>query len=206
VSGGIDVAPVLGSRSTYLRGGFGGFQGRALKAGDRLGRGQVTESNPDKVGSGKGSGLEIGNRPALRDDYRIQGLTPSSPAIVRAIRAGEGEGPGDAFFGTEFKVTQQSDRMGLRLAGQGVRCRPSAEGTSGAVAPGTVQMPPDGQPIVLMADAQTIGGYAQAAQVATADLPVLAQLKPGDGVLFREISLEQAQELLTPLNREGEPE
>ena len=121
-------------------------------------------------------------------------LTPS----VRAVR-GEHFGEfGGGLFEAEFKVTPQSDRMGIRLSGARVEGRAARDMVSGAVVPGTVQVPPDGQPIILMADAQTIGGYPQAAHVATADLPILAQMKPGEGVRFREISLEEAQALMLP--------
>ena len=133
--------------------------------------------------------------PPYGGDFTIHGLTPS-PAVVRAIRGEHGRQFADAFFGTEFKLSPQSDRMGIRLEGGDPGRRPGTGPVSGAVAPGTVQMPPDGQPIVLMADAQTIGGYAQAAQVASIDLPVLAQLRPGECVRFKEISLEEAQSLL----------
>jgi KipI family sensor histidine kinase inhibitor len=176
VAGGLEVPAVLGSRSTYLRGGFGGFEGRALKAGDRLAR------------NAKGSG------PEFCTQYRIQGLTPSP--TIRAIRGAQGNEFGDSIFGPEFKVSPQSDRMGLRLSGAALERRRGKELVSGAVAPGTVQIPPDGQPIVLAADAQTIGGYPQAAHVISADLPILAQLRPGDSVRFREVLLADAHAAL----------
>ena len=91
-----------------------------------------------------------------------------------------------------FRVTPQSDRTGLRLSGERLAGRASAELVSRPVAPGTIQVPPDGQPIVLLADAQTIGGYPQLAHVITVDLPLLAQLRPGDSVRFREVTLDEA--------------
>ena len=123
-------------------------------------------------------------------------LQPDPFAVVRAVQGAQGAEFGRALFEAEFKVSPQSDRMGIRLSGPKLERRAGAELVSGAVVPGTVQVPPDGQPIVLMADAQTIGGYPQAAHVSTADLPILAQLKPGDSVRFREISLEEAQSLI----------
>jgi antagonist of KipI len=121
-------------------------------------------------------------------------MTPS-PAI-RALRGAQGDDFGDALFGSEFKLTPQSDRMGLRLSGPKLESRVRRELISGAVVPGTIQIPPDGQPIVLMADAQILGGYPQAAHVVTADLPLLAQLKPGDSLRFTEVTLEEAHRLL----------
>jgi len=96
---------------------------------------------------------------------------------------------------SEFKVMPQSDRMGIRLGGPRlVRIGGAEELVSAAVAPGTVQIPPDGQPIVLMADAQTIGGYPQAAHVISVDLPLLAQVRPGDRLRFAEVPLAEAQQ------------
>jgi antagonist of KipI len=178
VAGGVGAAPVLGSRSTYLRGGFGGFQGRALKAGDRLGRGQV-------VSCPRGDGPGTRHNP-----------TPSPSPVVRAIRGAHAGEFGDSLFNATFKLSPQSDRMGLRLTGPAIQRVGGTELVSGAVAPGTVQIPPDGQPIVLAADAQTIGGYPQAAHVIAADLPLLGQLRPGDSVAFREVSLAEAHALL----------
>jgi antagonist of KipI len=176
VAGGIEVPLLLGSRSTYLRGAFGGLQGRALRAGDTLGRGQVA---PCAIADREGAGCNL----------------PPSPT-VRAVRGAQGDDFGDALFGLEFKVTPQSDRMGMRLAGPKLESRGRRELISGAVVPGTVQIPPDGQPIVLTADAQILGGYPQAAHVVSADLPLLARLKPGDTFRFAEVTLEQAHRLL----------
>ena len=202
VSGGFAVPPVLGSRSTYLRGGFGGFCGRALKAGDILERYEgagIKGAAPLPVASaantdqGSLEGVRLNIVPPVAEGTMFN-LTPS----VRAVR-GEHFGEfGGGLFEAEFKVTPQSDRMGIRLSGARVEGRAARDMVSGAVVPGTVQVPPDGQPIILMADAQTIGGYPQAAHVATADLPILAQMKPGEGVRFREISLEEAQALMLP--------
>ena len=182
VAGGIAVPEVLGSRSTYLRGGFGGYLGRSLRPGDRLDR------HEGKGGRGQAAKVDRRNGGQL--------LQPDPFAVVRAVQGAQGAEFGRALFEAEFKVSPQSDRMGIRLSGPKLERRAGAELVSGAVVPGTVQVPPDGQPIVLMADAQTIGGYPQAAHVSTADLPILAQLKPGDSVRFREISLEEAQSLI----------
>ena len=113
--------------------------------------------------------------------------------IVRGAQAGEFDGP---LTTVGFKVTSKSDRMGVRLIGPEMVRRDARELVSATVAPGTVQVPPDGQPIVLMADAQTIGGYPQIAHVISVDLPLVAQLKPGDTLRFREVTLQAAHQLI----------
>jgi antagonist of KipI len=95
----------------------------------------------------------------------------------------------------EYTVSAKSDRMGVRLSGLALRRSTAADLLSMAVAPGTVQVPPDGQPIVLLADAQTIGGYPQLAHVITVDVPLLAQLRPGDAVRFVEVTQAEARRL-----------
>ena len=178
VAGGIDVPVVLGSRSTYLRGGFGGFEGRALHDGDRL----AVQTVPHRVAD------------HWRIDERILPAYSSEPT-VRVVRGAQAEEFGRVLFGEEFKILPQSDRMGVRLGGPRlVRIGGKVDLVSSAVAPGTVQIPPDGQPIILMADAQTIGGYPKVAHVISVDLPLVAQLRPGDRVKFAEVSLAEAQD------------
>ena len=179
VAGGLEVKPVLGSRSTYARAGLGGWEGRALRDGDVL-------PGPDtsrRIAAG------------WRMDERILPAYSASPT-VRVLRGAQADEFGRRLLGAEFKLMPQSDRMGLRLGGPRLmRIGGAAELVSSAVVPGTVQIPPDGQPIILMADAQTIGGYPQAAHVITADLPLVAQLRPGDRLKFAEVSLTEAQQL-----------
>jgi antagonist of KipI len=179
VAGGLDVPVVLGSRGTYLRAALGGWAGRALRDGDVLRAREVTR--------------EVIGRWHL--DERILPAYGVSPT-VRCVRGAQAAEFGGTFTAAEFKVTAKSDRMGVRLAGPTVARRGERELVSTTVVPGTVQVPPDGQPIVLLADAQTIGGYPQIAHVVTVDLPLVAQLRPGDTVRFREISLEAAHELV----------
>lgn len=179
VAGGIDVPIVLGSRSTYLRGEFGGYQGRALRDGDAVRVPDVARTMANH----------------WRIDARI--LPPySSAPTVRVVRGAHTDEFGGALFAAEFRILPQSDRMGIRLGGARLaRIGGAADLVSSAVAPGTVQVPPDGQPIVLMADAQTIGGYPQAAHVISVDLPLMAQLRPGDRVRFAEVPLDEAHRL-----------
>jgi KipI family sensor histidine kinase inhibitor len=177
ISGGIDVPMVLGSRSTYLPAGLGGFHGRVLAAGDRV----------------------PVNRPLRRDapgrwsvDRRM--LPDYGPkATIRVLRGAHADRFGGKWIGTPFTVTRQFDRMGVRLKGPPVA---SAEGdyrNSGVVAPGTVQVPGDGAPIILLTDSQTIGGYPRLAHVIAPDLPVVAQLRGGNEVQFAEVSQDQAE-------------
>jgi antagonist of KipI len=101
----------------------------------------------------------------------------------------------DALAGATFRVSSSSDRMGYRLEGVTLALRHPVELLSEGVTFGTVQLPPGGAPIVLMADAQTTGGYPRIGEVVSVDLPLVAQLKPGDRLRFRVISLEDAQAL-----------
>ena len=179
VAGGLEIAAVLGGRGTDLRGGFGGFEGRALRDGD------VLRVNP----------AERSVEAHWRIDERILPEYSAAP-IVRVLRGAHAEEFGGSWLGVEFKVTPQSDRMGLRLAGPALVRTDGAELPSSAVTPGTVQVPPDGRPIVLMADAQTIGGYPQLAHVISVDLPLMAQLRPGDTVKFQAVSLDEAHQLV----------
>ena len=178
VAGGFAVAPVLGSRSTFLRAGFGGWQGRALRDGDVL---QAPEFARRIVGH-------------WHLDERILPAYSDSPT-VRVVRGAQADEFTGEFFASGFKVTPQSDRMGVRLAGPALARSGAGELISATVVPGTIQVPPDGQPIVLMADAQTIGGYPQLAHVISVDLPLVAQLRPGDTVRFREVPLAEAHEV-----------
>jgi antagonist of KipI len=184
VAGGFAVPPVLGSASTYLRGGFGGWRGRALRDGDVL---EVAESKRLAVGH-------------WRMDERILPAYSASP-ILRVLRGVHADDFGSALLSGSFAVSPQSDRMGVRLAGTAVVRSRDGEIQSAPVVPGTIQVPPDGQPIILMADAQTLGGYPQAAHVITVDLPLVAQLRPGDAVRFREVSLAEAHELVLARER-----
>lgn len=178
VAGGLAVPVVLGSRSTYVRAELGGMEGRALRAGDMVPVNAVARTVAEHWWVDPRILPEYGASPTVR--------------VVRGAQAGEF---GDAWLGAEWKVTPQADRMGMRLAGAALVRTGGRELLSAAVAPGTVQVPPDGQPIVLMADAQTIGGYPQLAHVISVDLPLLAQVRPGDRVRFQEVTLGDAHQL-----------
>lgn len=200
VAGGLDVPLAMGSRSTDLRAGFGGWHGRALQAGDRLPVGEPSPLARRLLQRCAASAGDAAFRaapwcasPRLMPRY--------GTAELRAVRGPEaGRFRADSvrrFFAEAYEVSPQSDRMGFRLAGAAPLALTGAGGDmiSAAVCAGAVQVPPDGQPILLMADAQTTGGYPRIAHVAGVDLPVAAQLKPGSRVHFREISLREAQAL-----------
>jgi biotin-dependent carboxylase-like uncharacterized protein len=179
VEGGFDIEPMLGSVSTDIRGGIGGWHGRALVAGDRL---------PLCLAS-------VGDR----DEGRIEGLDLRPPAVVRAIA-----GPQDdyfaeteiaAFFASPYTVGSGSNRMGMRLEGRAIKHARGYNITSDAIAPGSVQVPGNGQPIVLLADRQTIGGYPKIATVISADLPALGRLPIGATIRFEQVTIEEAQRL-----------
>lgn len=194
VGGGIDVPQVMNSRSTYLKAGIGGFKGRALKEGDTLPVGARSSLGepPDERGA---EPLYATEWFAGREALPAYAANP----VVRAVRGRDfglfGEESRERFFSEPFRVTPESDRMGFRLAGPELKRKQGSELLSEAVAFGAVQVPPDGSPIVLMADCQTVGGYPRIAHVITADLPVLAQVKPGGIVRFAEVSLQEAESL-----------
>lgn len=178
VAGGFDVPPVMGSRSTDLRGGFGGHEGRALRAGDRLAIGDAAIPAWDAPRIAK---WWIDESDTWQD-LPIR-FVPSSHSAVAAFAA------------QAWTASVRSDRQGLRLEGPALPC-PDGDGVSEPVAVGTVQLPPDGQPIVLLADAQTVGGYARLGHVASCDLPRLAQLRPGANLRFSAIAAAEARRLV----------
>jgi biotin-dependent carboxylase-like uncharacterized protein len=166
--GGFDVPATFGSRATHLVSRMGPFDGRALRAGDRL---PIGPSDTRSVGDA-GSPLDM----------------PRGGARVRVVPAAHRERFTDeawrAFTRSRFAVTPQSDRMGYRLEGPALTHVRGADILSEAMPIGAVQVPSSGQPILLMADRQTTGGYATIANVITADLPVAGQLAPGDWIEF----------------------
>lgn len=186
VAGGIRVPEVLGSHSTYLPGAFGGFSGRLLRAGDRLEVGKPTTT----------PGLELSVT-----------STPQPTAGLGDLRLRVTRGPQwdrfeqrarEAFFGGRFQLAPASDRMGYRLVGPTIHPRGKATLPSEAACPGAVQIPDGGQPIVLMPDGPTVGGYPKIAVVIQADLRLLAQCLPDRGIRFTEVSLEAARSCYSP--------
>lgn len=177
-AGGITVPPVMGSRSTYLRAGIGGFQGRALMPGDEMPLGEPL----GKPGLKK---IPEGLIPEYKHEQTIRII--SGPEAHYFEIAGL-----RSFLSTEYTVTAQSDRMGYRLSGEPIRHKEGMTNIiSAGISLGTVQVPGYGQPIILMADRQTSGGYARIANVIAADLTLIAQMRPGDIIRFKETTLVQ---------------
>lgn len=185
VEGGIAVAPVMGSRATDLFGGFGGLDGRPLRAGDVLPLGPALPA-------------------AEREDALRRRLAGSPPEpvghgplrVVLGPQAEQFAGDGlAAFLAGRYVVGPRSDRMGLRLAGPPIVAPPGPDMVSEGIAPGAIQVPPDGQPIVLLPARQTVGGYPKIATVVGADLDRLGQLGPGDAVRFAAVDLATARDL-----------
>ncbi|MCF7687767.1 MAG: biotin-dependent carboxyltransferase family protein [Cephaloticoccus sp.] len=178
VAGGLAIEPVLGGRGTDLRSGLGGHQGRAIQAGDTLRAHDAKRKITGRWSVGR-------SLIPAHDDFSEVRVT---------VGAAAPEFSGD-FNAVEFAISPKSDRMGIRLAGPALVRNTTREVISAAVGPGTVQVPPDGAPIVLMADAQTIGGYPCLAHVIHHDLRLLAQARPGDKVSFVTVPLAEAHRL-----------
>jgi biotin-dependent carboxylase-like uncharacterized protein len=201
VEGGFDIAPVLGSVSTDIRGGIGGWQGRALAAGDRLPLGQAQADE--------------------RGEVCLEGFSARPRPRVRVIKGPQDDHFSDrevaAFLDSEYTVGPSADRMGMRLTGRAIKHSRGFDIASDGVALGSIQVPGNGAPIVLLADRQTTGGYPKIATVISADLPALARLPVGSKVSFEAVTVEAAQaahrehvaelaamrERIVPLRRSG---
>jgi antagonist of KipI len=191
ISGGIAVGMVLGSRATDLTARLGGFHGRSLEYAD------VLPLGPPDVFTAIG-GRAVAGRSMLP--------AYSTEPVVRVLPGPEAERLGSVvltrFLRERYTVTPESNRMGCRLNGDALQPGNPIEMISSPVAPGTVQLPPSGQPIVLLADAQTIGGYPRLAGVISFDLPLLAQLRPGHGVEFVVTDVREAERLAAERRRD----
>ncbi|MED1511339.1 biotin-dependent carboxyltransferase family protein [Bacillus proteolyticus] len=194
-AGGINIDRTMGSKSTYIRAALGGIEGRMLKKGDYF---QI------------GTGSEVTSRfiQNLQEEERIKTkwtiCNDALPKykkypILRVITDFEydqfTEESIKSFFSKEYKVSNYADRMGYRLDGDVLNRVEEIEILSSPVTFGTIQVPNGGQPIILMADRQTTGGYPRIGNVVSVDLPLLAQLKPGDYVTFEKITMEEAAQL-----------
>lgn len=188
VAGGIDVPLVMGSRATDVRAGFGGCDGRLLATGDRLAIGQPAD------------GPEPG-------EWMVAWPQTQSGMIeLRYLKGMQAEWfdreSRETFRNAVFQMSPVSDRMGARLDGPQLTLAEIRDMVSQPVVAGSVQVPPDGKPIVLMAERQTIGGYPQIGHVISADLPKLARAWPGTRLRFREVTLDEAREAWRDLQRE----
>lgn len=181
VAGGLVIEPVMGSRSTDLVGHFGGWEGRALQAGDEL---------------------PLRGMPDTSNELLRRRLRRAPPAIASELTARVTLGPQqdrftaggiETFLGSVFSVSAKGNRTGVRLSGPAVDHADNADLVSEGIAHGAVQVPGDGQPIVLLAARQTVGGYVKIATVIGADLDHFAQLRPSATVRFTEIGLDEAR-------------
>lgn len=191
VGGGIDVPVRLGSRSTSLAAGFGGLEGRPLRDGD------VLSAGPSIGGAARSVGR------AAPQDCRP---TFGSPQTVRVVLGPQDDAFTEAgrrtFVESVYEVSPSSDRMGCRLEGPAIEHVGPADIVSDWIPPGGIQVPGNGKPIVLLADRQTTGGYTKIATVIGPDLPKLAQLRPGEAVRFRAVSVGEALAAARALERE----
>lgn len=172
--GGIDVPALMGSRSTDVQGGFGGLEGRKLQAGDLL---PIGKKNPKQL---KNRGVLL---PVLNHEIRVL----AGPEVEQFSAQAQ-----DAFFTHGWKVTADCNRMGFRLEGDELTRTETADLLSHGVFPGVIQVPPNGQPIILAAEAQATGGYPRIASVIESDLWRLGQLRPGTFVHFKRVTREAA--------------
>jgi antagonist of KipI len=189
VAGGFDVPAVLGSRSTDLRGGFGGCDGRALRPGDRLSHAAASPLAVSRVRELPGAAVAPPRSGVTR--LRVLRGPWDDPGADRAFRM---------LLDGSFRLSSHSDRMGYRLEGDSVACTASGAMITAPTTMGLVQVPPSAQPILLMADRQTTGGYAPLAVVIAADLPLAGQLGPGHAVAFEPCTPDEAYRAL----QEGE--
>ena len=178
-AGGLALPSFMGSLSTYARAGIGGFEGRKLAQGDVLPllREQAPAGDEKKLGHA----FDYGNRPIRivwgpQDDYF----------------SAEGR---NTFITSEYRVSKEADRMGIRFEGPTIEHTNGADIISDGIGPGAIQVPGAGLPIVLLADRQTVGGYPKIACVASADLPRLGRLLPGQTVRFAAVTVEEAEQL-----------
>ena len=195
IAGGIDVPLVMGSRTTYRRANLGGHEGRPLRAGDEL----KTFALPDTARALLRA-LPAGGRRATMWTVRPDTMGKPAPAgTVRAVPGPEWEwftdGAQRDFFSADWTATREADRMGVRLQGPALTMVKPREMISAAVNTGVVQVPPAGQPIVLLPSRQSVGGYPRLVAVAGVDIGRFAQLRPGEKVRFQKIKVSAAHEL-----------
>jgi antagonist of KipI len=204
VGGGFDVPVVMGSKSTYLPGGIGGYQGRSLRRGDEL---QIKPASTTLYPSLQRAlqtaenfvcpkwSVHANSALLAHDHHRIRFMQGRHFMLFS-------EASRSQITSAEFRIAANSDRMGYRLEGPSLSLNQPGDILPEAVTFGSIQVPSDGKPIVLMANRQTTGGYPLIGEVASIDLPLLAQLPPGATLRFEPITLEQSQQLYLQRERE----
>ncbi|MDO5423095.1 MAG: biotin-dependent carboxyltransferase family protein [Eubacteriales bacterium] len=179
VKGGFDLEPVMGSCSTNLKCALGGFQGRALKPGD-----EISFNLPEAT---------------LTESRTLPGISCASDITLRVVPGPQeeyfSENGKKTFYSTAYRVSDAADRMGYKLTGTPVEHNGTVDIVSDGIVFGSIQIPPNGMPMILMADHQTTGGYAKIGTVLTCDLPKIAQAKPGDTIHFTQVTLAEATQL-----------
>jgi len=184
-AGGIDLPVVMGSRSIHTRSNLGG-NGRALFKGDVIRVREPEGSWPSRLLSYQ---LPADQIPVYGRDWLIRViLGPQNDYFTRRGM--------DTFLTGEYLITPQADRMGYRLKGPPIEHKAGADILTDATPPGSIQVPGDGMPIILLADAQTTGGYSKIAVVTSVDQDLLSQARPGDKVRFARVTLSAAHRLL----------
>ena len=183
ISGTLQTPPILGSSSTYLRGPFGGFDGRRLQAGDILKAGSPTHPHE-----------RLAARTLPKDAIPSYSDSPIIDVVMGPQERYFTDESIETFFASEYAVSTTSDRMGYRLEGTPLRHKRKTELISEGMTMGSIQIPSSGQPIVMMADSPTTGGYPKIGSVASADLPLLAQCVPNKSkIRFRKTTVAKAQ-------------
>ncbi len=179
VAGGFDIPETLGSRSTSIKISFGGFNGRKLEAGDELPLRLPVGTLPD-----------MNKRATYTRHYRKTVTLRALPGPQEDMFTEEAL---KTFFSEEYKVSSSLDRMGIRLEGPKIEASERYDIVSDGITTGSIQVPSSGQPIILMCDRQTTGGYTKIAAVISSDISLCAQLAPGSAVKFKEVTIEEAQ-------------
>ena len=186
ISGGVDVPPVMGSRSTDLKGGFGGLDGRALQVGDVL---SAAESPVAAQPSRRTLPLSISREPTFGQRFQIRVVLGPQDGLFSETGIG-------VLLTSEYAVSLDSDRMGYRLQGPPIEHVRGPDIVSDGSALGSIQVPGSGEPIVLLADRGTTGGYTKVATVISPDIGLLAQAMPGAAIRFTPVSVEEAHDIL----------
>jgi antagonist of KipI len=187
VHGGIAVKPFLGSASTHLLSGLGGFQGRALRKGDVLTVGAAEQTFQKRTAT----------------PHTLQRLSPRKVLrVTPGVQADWFPGASQKlFYGNAYRVREDSNRMGLRLQGQPAQARTGGEMITEGISLGAIQVPESGQPIVSFVEQQTTGGYPVIANIVSADFSSVGQLRPRDEVRFERVGMDEARALLIEQER-----
>ena len=197
-AGGFLIPKVLESKSTYIRGKIGGFNGRALIKGDIIKIGKKTNLSEKIINSLLKYKEKSGFIEAMWFVKNPFDYTTKNQ-VIRVFQDMQynlaDEESLNNFFNKSYTVTSKSDRMGYRLEGSKIKFKEKIEMISGGVSLGTIQVPPDGNPIILLADRQTAGGYPKFVHVIKADIPLLAQLPPNSTIKFKKVSIYEGENL-----------